>query len=1327
MFLLLLVFPSIALTNEAFALPQAPASLSFAPATTWATGVAPAALVVGDFNGDGKPDLATADYGPWSGGASILLGNGAGGFGLANILRFGVTPRSVAAGDLNGDGRLDLVVGDYDAGILRIFLGDGAGGFTVAGSYSAGGNYSLFGIAIADLNGDGKPDLATANFLRQNVTVFLGDGLGGFGSPQAFGAGTQPIDIVAADFNGDGKIDLATANIGSNNISLLLGNGAGGFAAASNFAVGLSPSGLAAADLNGDGKPDLAVANWDSKSVSVLLGGGTGGFGPAADVPVGDTLRRVGIADFNGDGRLDLVTTNVGSPNVTVLLGNGSGAFGSPNTFGLAEAPGAVAVGDFNGDGRPDIAVTLGTLNSVALLLNTSQSTDQTPPLVVVPAGLSLEAASAAGAPGTFDASANDNVDGPLPVTCSPASGSTFDLGTTTVTCTATDAAGNSGSTSFTVIVRLKGDINGDGSIDLADVVLGLQLFSRFPLVGSQSPVNNEASLPLDNKNKVGIADVLYVLQIVAWLRSTGPDAVAPLIPAELTATGVSANQIDLSWTASTDNMGVTGYKIYRGSTYLKSVTGTSTSDAQLNAETQYCYTVSAYDAAGNESGQSLQACYVTQSLAAVTIKGKATASGASINFFTLNANGSKGGFLGNALTDANGEFSVTLMVSTTYSILAEASGGSYVNEISGRTDSLLSTDILTAVFSASATGVAVTPLTHMAAARAMTLAAAGMPLASAVEAANIGVAQQYQLMNVLEIFPVAINDAAHMAISGREERNYGIVLAAFTQVAADLNVRPIDLATAFAEDMGDGILDSLSDGNPIQVPTIAGQIATTERMALSGPVITLPPGAPINRVQEAIDRLLVSDANLTNLAGKNISTVPVTINPTAQNNLRITTTVLRAWFEGKNGETVLNATGGTPPYIWSVPPGTAPGSNVLPNWLGLVPNGVLRSGTLPPLLAPGSTMSISAPFVLMCQDSSTPPQRQLIQFTATIIKAPPRTIPVQGTCIAGTQFVTQVARAEGGVPPYYFKSPSFMYGAPPLGTIIDLNGNLRGTCPANAGVFNFPVAAVDSIGADPLEYTSLVVEEPATCIFTYTDWSACRSDNTQTRTVISGSPEGCVGTPVLARACIYVPPPPPPPSCSYSIVPTSASFNSHGGNTSVAVSASGGCNWTAASNASWITITSGNSGTGDGTVNYSVAANTGASSRTGTTTIAGQTFTVTQSAYDAGSSPFQGILTGSLTGNCTDVGPITSGVFAMTIDANGQVRVTASACTKWRCSDLREVTGSVSSGGVLSTGNSNGSSVTGNLSIIGGTTLSGTGAWQDVDYVCAGNWSGGP
>jgi hypothetical protein len=333
----------------------------------------PNSVAVGDFNGDGKLDLAVADSAENGGesGVSVLLGNGDGTFQSPAIYHAGGVPYGVAVGDFNGDGKLDLVVAD-SAGSVIVLLGNGDGTFQSPVIYAAG--CSPYSVAVGDFNGDGKLDLAVADSDfsypcgHPGAAVLLGNGDGTFQPAVNYGAGSWPFSLVVGDFNGDGKLDLVVANNGSNNVSVLLGNGNGTFQAAMNYAAGQGPFGLATADLNGDGKLDLAVAD-SAAGVSVLLGNGDGTFRSPVDYPAGAQPVSVAVADFNGDGKPDLVVANgFGGDNVSVLLANGNGTFQAAVDWPAGSAPRSVAVGDFNRDGRLD-AVASDASNSVSVLL----------------------------------------------------------------------------------------------------------------------------------------------------------------------------------------------------------------------------------------------------------------------------------------------------------------------------------------------------------------------------------------------------------------------------------------------------------------------------------------------------------------------------------------------------------------------------------------------------------------------------------------------------------------------------------------------------------------------------------------------------------------------------------------------------------------------------------------------------------------------------------------------------------------------------------------------------------------------------------------------
>jgi uncharacterized repeat protein (TIGR01451 family) len=344
------------------ATPAPPASFS-APTTYPSAGPFPFTAATVDLNSDGNRDVVAVNSGN-PGSVAVLLGNGNGGLGTAvTYPTDGQFPYSIAIGDLNGDGNPDVVVSNINSNTVSVLLGDGQGGLGSATTYSVGTSRDLAptSVAIGDLNGNGKPDLAVANNNTPNISVLLGDGNGGFAAATEY-----PIpffdsgSIKIADLSGDGRPDLVVAGGG---LAVLLGNGDGSFGAATQFSPG--PIGqlysLGDADLNGDGKLDLLIGS-ATPEVVVLPGDGAGGFETPTGYPLaggfGATLS-VAIGDVDGDGNLDLVATS-GNSSISAWLGDGSGNFGASTLYDscVCSSPNSLALGDLNGDGRPDVVGT---------------------------------------------------------------------------------------------------------------------------------------------------------------------------------------------------------------------------------------------------------------------------------------------------------------------------------------------------------------------------------------------------------------------------------------------------------------------------------------------------------------------------------------------------------------------------------------------------------------------------------------------------------------------------------------------------------------------------------------------------------------------------------------------------------------------------------------------------------------------------------------------------------------------------------------------------------------------------------------------------------
>lgn len=367
-------------------LANAAGTLTAAANSPFQVGTSPNSVATGDFNGDGFPDLAVANYGANSAGpgssVTVLLGDGSGNFTQAANSPYPVpsgqngNSYSIAVGDFNVDGHPDIAVASVYSDNVTILLGNGDGTFTedARSPFSVGVQTAAqpFFVTVGDFNRDGIPDLATANAANLSVSVLLGDGTGAFtpasGSP--FGVGNTPESIAVGDFNGDGVQDLAVANVNSNNVSVLLGNGSGGFTSGGAIAVGSHPFSVVTGDFNGDGKPDLAAVNQGNSNVSVLLGDGAGGFSQSSGSPfsTGGSTFFGAVADFNGDGIQDL-----SFGNGIVLLGNGTGGFSQASANVSAGSPFVVA--DFNGDGIEDIAATNSGSATVTVLLGSAVAT----------------------------------------------------------------------------------------------------------------------------------------------------------------------------------------------------------------------------------------------------------------------------------------------------------------------------------------------------------------------------------------------------------------------------------------------------------------------------------------------------------------------------------------------------------------------------------------------------------------------------------------------------------------------------------------------------------------------------------------------------------------------------------------------------------------------------------------------------------------------------------------------------------------------------------------------------------------------------------------
>ncbi len=330
----------------------------------------------GDFDGDGKADLAAADMD--NNKLAVALGKGDGTFGA--FAEYGVTnattsyPGQLVAGDLNADGRDDLVLTDA-AGKVDVLLANANGSFPAPVVYTAGTFPSA--AAIGDLDGDGKPDLAIANLSSNNLTLLRNGGGGAFQALATLALAAAPASVAIADFDGDGHADLAVTERAGPAVAVLLGTGGGQFKAPVTYAVATSPWQLAAADLDGNGRPDLVVVNDSPGSgvAGVLLGKGDGTFQARVDYPLAFGARGLVVRDFNGDNVPDVAapaSLGVGR-SLALLRGVGDGTFAAPVVFEAGTPAASIAAADFDRDGRLDLAIAgEGACGHLVLLRNTS-------------------------------------------------------------------------------------------------------------------------------------------------------------------------------------------------------------------------------------------------------------------------------------------------------------------------------------------------------------------------------------------------------------------------------------------------------------------------------------------------------------------------------------------------------------------------------------------------------------------------------------------------------------------------------------------------------------------------------------------------------------------------------------------------------------------------------------------------------------------------------------------------------------------------------------------------------------------------------------------
>ena len=346
-------------------------------------GTHPTMVAIVDLNKDNSLDILVANNS--SGNVTVYLGDGKGGFAQASDspVAAGQEPNDLTTSDFNGDGKIDIALANHGAKFLTVLLGNGKGQF----AFAPGSPFKVeslphpHGIAVADFNGDQKPDIATDSWAENKVLLLFGKGDGTFQTPGTkIDVGQMPYQrLRTADLNSDGKADLVTSNFEGASVSVLFGDGSGNFTR-KDFPVPPDPFGITIADVNGDGLADIAIAHYSGQgndksknALSVLLGDGRGSFSLAKGSPysTGHYPGTIATGDLNRDGIADIVLPNHEEGTLTIYLGGRNGmAPAAYSPLPVGDTPQGIALADLNHDGKDDIVIARNDGNDILILLS---------------------------------------------------------------------------------------------------------------------------------------------------------------------------------------------------------------------------------------------------------------------------------------------------------------------------------------------------------------------------------------------------------------------------------------------------------------------------------------------------------------------------------------------------------------------------------------------------------------------------------------------------------------------------------------------------------------------------------------------------------------------------------------------------------------------------------------------------------------------------------------------------------------------------------------------------------------------------------------------
>lgn len=318
----------------------------------------------------GLPAAATTSL-----GVAALSSTSAPSFAATRNYRVGRNPGAVAIGDLNGDRKPDLAVANSEDSSISVLMNRGDGSFRAARDLPTGTEDDVPAVvAIGNLTRDSKPDLAVSNIAStgRGVIVLTNKGGGTFRAERRFRflPNIHPTALAIADLNGDKMLDLSAVRFGTDAVSVLLNKAGGRFAEKVDYGTGAGPVSIAIGDLTGDHKPELVTTNSNANTVSLLVNKGDGTFEPKRDFRTGRAPTAVAIGDLNADGEPDVAVSNNWSSTISVLTNSGGRSFNPRRDFSTAGSPDAVKIVDLNGDRRPDLANISPGRDSISILVN---------------------------------------------------------------------------------------------------------------------------------------------------------------------------------------------------------------------------------------------------------------------------------------------------------------------------------------------------------------------------------------------------------------------------------------------------------------------------------------------------------------------------------------------------------------------------------------------------------------------------------------------------------------------------------------------------------------------------------------------------------------------------------------------------------------------------------------------------------------------------------------------------------------------------------------------------------------------------------------------